>query len=60
LNDGGTQEDKESALLVMRVQAVRKLSRQIHSTLIPGGYGEGNLVPKFLISHCQEKPLVRK
>ena len=31
LNDGGTQEDKESALLDKRVQAVRVVNRQIRS-----------------------------
>ena len=39
LNDGGTQEDKESAPLVVCVQAVRELDRQIRPT-IPGCDGE--------------------
>ena len=59
MNDGGTQEDKESAPLVVCVQAVRELDRQIRPT-IPGCDGEGIIVAKFLISHCQENPLVRK
>src|SRR5699024_9264075 len=58
LNDGETQEDKKSAPLVECVQAVRELNRQIRSTILSCD-GEGNLVPKLLISHCQEKPLVR-
>ncbi len=59
LNDGGTQKDKECALLVMCVQAVRESDRQIRLA-ISSCDEEGKLVPKFLISHCQEKPLVRK
>ena len=42
----------------MCVQAARELNRQIRST-IPICDGEGNRVPKFLIPHCLEKPLVR-
>ena len=42
----------------MCVQAVRELDWQIRLT-ISSCDGEGNLVPKFLIPHCREKPLVR-
>src|SRR5699024_12247936 len=42
----------------MCVQAVRELDWQIRLT-ISSCDGEGNLVPKFLIRHCREKPLVR-
>ena len=59
LNDGGTQEDRVSALLDMRVQAVRLEMRQIPFPLRLSCDSEGNIVPKFLISHCQEKPLAR-
>ena len=58
LSDGATQEDRESARMEACVQAVRELGRQIRPT-ISSCDGEGNIVPKFLISHCQEKPLVR-
>ena len=59
MNDGGTQEDRVSALLDMRVQAVRLETRQIPFPLRLSCDGEGNIVPKFLISHCLEKPLAR-
>src|SRR5699024_11474635 len=55
LSDGATQEDKESHRW-MCVQAVRELDRQIRLT-ISSCDGEGNIVAKFLIPHCQEKPL---
>lgn len=58
MNDGETQEDRESARMDVCAQAVRELDRQIRPT-ISSCDGEGNVVPKFLISHCQEKPLVR-
>ena len=57
-SDGATQEDRECARLDECVQAVRESDRQIRLT-IPSCDGEGNIVPKFLISHCQEKPLAR-
>jgi hypothetical protein len=60
LSDGGTQEDKVSALLDMRVQAVRLQVRKIPSACKLSCDGEGIIVPKFLIPHCQEKPLARK
>ena len=59
LSDGGTQEDRVSALLDMRVQAGRPETRKIPFPLRLSCDGEGNRVPKFLIPHCQEKPLVR-
>ena len=59
MSDGGTQEDRVSALLDMRVQAVRLEMRQIPFPFRLSCDGEGNIVPKFLIPHCQEKPLVR-
>ena len=40
-------------------QAVSEMHRQIRAS-ITSCDGEGTIVPKFLISHCQEKPLVRK
>ena len=39
-------------------QAVRESGRQIRLT-ISSCYGEGKIVPKFLIPHCQENPLAR-
>lgn len=42
-----------------RVQAVSESDRQIRLAIMSCD-GEGNKVLKFLISHCQEKPLVRK
>src|SRR5699024_12067060 len=57
LSDGATQEDKESHRW-MCVQAVRELDRQIRLT-ISSCDGERNIVAKFLIPHCQEKPLVK-
>ena len=42
----------------MRVQAVRLSVRQIPLQRLSCD-GEGNIVPKFLIPHCQEKPLAR-
>jgi hypothetical protein len=60
LSDGGTQEDKVSALLDMRVQAVRLQVRKIPPARELSCDGEGIIVPKFLIPHCQEKPLARK
>ena len=44
----------------VRVQAVRLTGRQIRLSLRLSCDGEGNLVPKFLILHCQEKPLARR
>ncbi len=58
LSDGVTQENRESARMEACVQAVRELDWQIRPT-ISSCDGEGNIVPKFLISHCQEKPLAR-
>src|SRR5699024_8997633 len=57
-SDGVTQEDRKSARMEVCAQAVRELDRQIRPT-ISSCDGEGNIVPKFPISHCQEKPLVR-
>ena len=53
-----TQEDKECTPMDVCAQAVRELDRQIRPT-ISSCDGEGKLVPKFLIPHCQEKPLAR-
>src|SRR5699024_3231458 len=58
LNDGETQKDTECALMDMCAQAVRELDRKIRPT-ISSCDGEGNLVTKFLIPRCQEKPLMR-
>ena len=57
LSNGGTQEDRVSALLDMCVQAVRLVSRKIRLPQRLSCDAEGNIVPKFLIPHCQEKPL---
>ena len=43
----------------MRVQAVRQQVRKIPSACKLSCDGEGIIVPKFLIPHCQEKPLAR-
>ncbi len=59
LSNGGREKERGSALLDMRVQAVRLIRRQIRESLRLSCDGEGNKVPKFLISHCQEKPLAR-
>ena len=56
---GGTQKDKESARLEVCVEAVRVSDRQIRLASSSCDR-EGNIVPKFRISRCQEKPLVRK
>ena len=58
MSDGETQEDKESARMEACVQATRESDRQIRPT-ISSCDGEGKIVPKFWISHCQEKPLAR-
>ena len=58
MSDGGTQKDKECARMEVCAQAVRKSDRQIRLA-ISSRDGEGKLVPKFLISRCQEKPLAR-
>ena len=60
MSDGGTQEDRVSALLDMRVQAVRLVNRKIRSPRRLSCDAKGNIVPKFLIPHCQEKPLARR
>jgi hypothetical protein len=59
LSDGVTQEDRVSAALECRVQAVRVRERQILFFINLSCDGEGIIVPKFLISHCLEKPLAR-
>ncbi len=59
MSDGGTQEDRVSAALDVRVQAVRLSWRQILHDLRLSCDGEGNIVPKFPISHCLEKLLAR-
>jgi hypothetical protein len=43
----------------MYVQAVRLVMRKIPLPFKRSCDGEGNLVPKFLIPHCLEKPLAR-
>jgi hypothetical protein len=43
----------------MAVQAVSVVRRQIRAPSSTSCDGEGNLVPKSLISHCQEKRLAR-
>ena|SRR5690625_939456 len=58
MSNGGTQEDRECALLDLRAQAVSESDRQIRLT-IASCDGEGNRVLKFPIPHCQEKPLAR-
>src|SRR5690606_14786064 len=59
LSDGGTQEDRECTPLVERVQAARRGSRQIRFLIRRAVMGSA-LCAKFLISHCQEKPLARR
>ena len=59
MSNGVTQEDRVSAALVVRVQSVRGVVRQILTTVTSSCDGEGILVPKFLISHCLEKLLAR-
>ena len=57
LSDGVTQEDRESGLLECRVSS--EVGRQANPSSIRRSCdAEGNQVPKSLISHCQEKPLV--
>src|SRR5699024_12661496 len=58
LNDGETQKDTECALMEMCAQAVRELDRKIRPT-ISSCDGERNVVAKFLIPRCQEKPPAR-
>ena len=48
-----------STLLEMRVQAMSLRESQMLSLARTSCDGEGNLVPKHLTSHCQEKLLVR-
>ncbi|GGP17359.1 hypothetical protein GCM10011346_52810 [Oceanobacillus neutriphilus] len=43
----------------MCVQACEEVRQANPSDIFLSCDGEGNKVPKFLISHCQEKPLVR-
>jgi hypothetical protein len=57
-SEGGTQEDRESARMDECVQAARKSDRQIRLA-ISSCDGEVPGEPKFLISHCREKPLAR-
>src|SRR5690625_7895775 len=59
LNDGKTQEDRESARMDVCAQAVRELDRQIRPT-IPSCDGEGTIVPKFPIPHRSEERRVGK
>ena len=59
MSEVGTQKDRLSTLLVMRVQAVRELRQANPVSEFLTCDGEGKQVPKQLISHCQEKPLVR-
>ena len=58
MNEVGTQKDRQSIPLVEYVQAVRLVRRQIRAlqgwAVMGWPYGW-----KLLISHCQEKPLVR-
>lgn len=42
----------------MCAQAVRESDRQIRLAILSCD-GEGNLVPKFPVPHCREKPLAR-
>lgn len=60
LSNGGTQKDKASAPLVVRVQAVRRKMRQIPFSPTLSCDGKGHCAPESLISHCQEKPLARR
>src|SRR5690625_3833090 len=57
LNDGATQEDMESARMVVCAQAVREMDRQIRPT-ISSRDGEGTIVTKFQRSHCRENHIV--
>jgi hypothetical protein len=59
MNDGVTQEGSDASGWML-VQAVRLMCRQIRTSIRLGCDGEGKfIVPKVMISHCQEKPLVR-
>ena len=55
-SNGGTQEDRVSALLVMRVQAVRRGMRQIPFPRTPGCDGEG-AEPRSPRFHTAKKSL---
>ena len=59
VSNGGTQEDRVSALLDMRVQAVRPSVRKIPLAIGGAVMAREIQVPKSLISHCQEKRLAR-
>ncbi|XLG17276.1 Hypothetical protein ACI5QN_00672 [Bacillus cereus] len=57
MSNGGTQKDRRSVRLVVHVQAVRLISRQIRLSLSCDGeapYGAKSLIPR-----CQEKLLAR-
>ena len=57
LSNGGTQEDRVSAVLDIRVQARLGMANPFPVRLSCDG--ERNVVAKFLIPHCQEKPLAQ-
>ena len=59
LNEGRTQEATVSARLEKRVQATSLRRRQILLLTRTSCDGEGSTVPKYPMSHCQEKFLVR-
>ena len=58
-SEAGTQEDRHSGRLVEPVQAVKGVRQENPPDATPSGDGEGNIVPKWLTPHCQEKPLAR-
>ena len=59
LSNGGTQEAKECRRSEMSVQAVSLKRSQMLLFLRTSCDGEEIIVPKFLMSHCREKLLVR-
>ena len=60
LSEGRTQEAKITTRLEKRGQAVRLRRSQMLLFIRTSCDGEGSLVPKYPMSHCQEKFLVRK
>lgn len=60
LSHGGTQEGRASAPLDVCVEADEAGRQANPSAVTLSGDREGNIVPKFPILHCQEKPLARK
>ena len=59
LNEGRTQEAKVTARLEKRGQATSLRGSKMLPLVRMSCDGEGSLVPKYPMSHCQEKFLVR-